>query len=769
MGGSLRKINFSIFKKRFSLNGHVLVLVFAAIIPFFAFSAVIMSWLVTKERTNNERLLGLAAKDLAISFDQEVNATVRTLQILTTSSSLGLRDFRRFHTHLVKALGTQASWVNVSLHDQDGKWLMSATRERNEPLDPDPETTGVELVLKTAKPAVSGIFPLPVDIKDKGKFGFAVLIPVIELGKTVFVLSATLGTETLQRLALQSVSSPEEIARGMIDSNGIIAARSLLPDKYVGKHVSPCFADFLKEKPEGSQVSMFDGIPVYTSVFRAPLSGWSAAVSIRQKSLEARANRAFHLITFFGVVLLIVSGIGAAFFSRQLAQMIRSAARGAAALARGESPSIPDSRIAEVEQLKDSLVSASELLQSRERLLSEHLNHSNKARAEAEKANRAKSEFLANMSHELRTPLGIVLGITDLVAKDIISPEEREKNLEIMRRNGERLLRLINDILDLEKFDAQKLTMENIEFSFPDLISEIITDFEKQVKDKGLELIVTNEGAVPRLVNSDPVRLRQVIDNLLANAIKFTEKGHIEVHIKAERNALEITVRDTGIGLSEEQQLNLFEPFTQGDSSHTRKYGGTGLGLALAKRIAQGMGGDVQLVESQLGLGSTFRTKLNLKAGRSSEAMGTAGSVEPARPVNLTGCKILLAEDSPDNAALFVMYLKHAGANVDVAENGLEAVNKVRSGSYDVVLMDIQMPVMDGHKATKELRKQGFTLPIVALTAHALNDQKEKAFDTGFTGYVTKPVQPSQLLKIIERHFGSGARTGSKGAESHLS
>ena len=744
-----------LIKKPFSLNGHVLALVFAAMIPTFAFSAVIMSWLVVKERANSERALQAAAQDLANSFDQEITSSIRTLQVLTTSTSLTRGDLVQFHRRLKTALATQPSWSSISLHDANLNWLLSTSRPYAADLGPSPESTSIEEVFRTGKPVVSQIVEVPPGENMNGKYAFAVRIPIMENGKTVYALSAMISASVLQKLMLQSVSSPAEVARGLIDPQGVIAARSTNPEKFVGRHVSPCFAEFLRDKMgKELQKSVFDGSPVYSAAFKAPISGWAAAVSIQMKTVEAQANRAFHLLTLIGIVLLIISGVAAAFFSRRLSNMIKAAAKAAAALARGESPVMFPSRVTEVEQLRESLCSTSDLLRSREKLLSEHLLHSNAARAEAEKANRAKSEFLANMSHELRTPLGIVLGITDLVAKDMITPEEREKNLEIMRRNGERLLRLINDILDLEKVEAQKLTMENIEFSFPDLISEIITDFQAVAKEKNLDLLVTSQGAVPRIVISDPVRLRQVVDNILANAIKFTENGTIEFNLKADGGAIEITVKDSGIGLTEEQQNCLFEPFTQGDSSHTRKYGGTGLGLALAKRIAQALGGDVNLIESVLGKGSTFMISLNLRLGKRNDVSNISGKVESTRPANLSGRNILLAEDSPDNAALFVMYLKHAGANVDVAENGLEAVNKVRTKNYDLVLMDIQMPVMDGFKATKELRKQGFKLPIIALTAHALNDQKEKAFDTGFTGYVTKPIQPNQLIQVVERHLG---------------
>lgn len=742
-------------KKPFSLNGHVLALVFAAMIPTFAFSAVIMSWLVVKERANSERALQQAAQDLALSFDQEITSSIRSLQILTTSTSLLKGDLPKFQRRLKMALSTQPNWSSISLSGPNMDLLLSTSEPYGKNLGPSPDPASLEEVFRTGKPVVSSVMEVAPSENKIGGHAFSVRIPVVINGRMQYALSAMISTSVLQKLMLQSVSSPAEVARGLIDPQGIIAARSALPEKFVGKHVSPCFGDFLRDKiGQELQKSVFDGNPVYSAGFRAPVSGWAAAVSIQMKTVEAQANRAFHLLTLIGIVLLIVSGVAAAFFSRRLSNMIKSAAKAAAALARGEAPNMAPSGVTEVEQLRESLCSTSDLLISRERLLSEHLIHSNSARAEAEKANRAKSEFLANMSHELRTPLGIVLGITDLVAKDMITPEEREKNLEIMRRNGERLLRLINDILDLEKVEAQKLTMENIEFSFPDLISEIITDFESAAKTKGLELIVTTQGAVPRIVISDPVRLRQVIDNLLSNAIKFTEKGSIEVNLKADGGAIEITVKDSGIGLTAEQQSCLFVPFTQGDSSHTRKYGGTGLGLALSKRIAQALGGDVTLIESIQNKGSVFKIDLKLRVGKRSDVASISGKIEPARPGSLVGRNILLAEDSPDNAALFVMYLKHAGANVDVAENGLEAVNKVRTKSYDLVLMDIQMPVMDGFKATKELRMQGFTLPIIALTAHALNDQKEKAFDTGFTGYVTKPIQPNQLLQVLERHLG---------------
>jgi PAS domain S-box-containing protein len=340
------------------------------------------------------------------------------------------------------------------------------------------------------------------------------------------------------------------------------------------------------------------------------------------------------------------------------------------------------------------------------------------ATREAEAANLSKSEFLANMSHEIRTPMNAILGFAEMLLNK--TPEEcgQAGCVQIIRRNALHLLEIINEILDLSKIEAQQMTVERISCDLPALLSEIVSLMRPRAVEKGLGFGVTFQGSIPRLIQTDPMRLRQILVNLLGNAMKFTQAGRIDLRIMDDDAGgpniiLRVEIIDTGIGMTPEQLQRLFQPFAQGDDSITRKFGGTGLGLAISQRLAKLLNGDVT-VASKLGTGSTFT--LTIDGGPSAGVEQLQGLTEATLPANLDhggksdihlSGRILLAEDGRDNQRLLRMQLSDAGAAVVIAENGQIAVDLATSQPFDLILMDMQMPVMDGYAATIELRRKG--------------------------------------------------------------
>ena len=384
----------------------------------------------------------------------------------------------------------------------------------------------------------------------------------------------------------------------------------------------------------------------------------------------------------------------------------------------------------------------------------------------AERANTSKTHFLANMSHEIRTPIGAILGFTDLMKNTINTVEENRNYMAIVERNSQQLLRLIDDILDLSKVEAGKMTIENIQFS----LAEMLSDFESLMKfkaaEKGIIFKFTVDTLFPDLICSDPVRLRQILTNVIGNAIKFTDKGHVELCIEFVNPILKFTVKDTGVGISKDQESRLFQPFTQADASTTRKFGGTGLGLVLSKRLAEALDGKLELLESQEGLGSTFLIEVkstllpNAKlvgADALNIVLGSSLSFHNDNQV-LQGLKVLLVEDSPDNQMLISMYLHKEGAQVKTASNGASGVELALTEMFDVVLMDIQMPILDGHEATKKLRQSKYSKPIIALTAHAMKEERAKCLESGFTEFLTKPIQKDLLIAVLSRYVSPTLR-----------
>ena len=383
------------------------------------------------------------------------------------------------------------------------------------------------------------------------------------------------------------------------------------------------------------------------------------------------------------------------------------------------------------------------------------------ARRKAESASQAKTQFLTNISHEIRTPLGIMLGFAELLAEANHTNEEREAYVQSILRNGQQLSRVINDVLDVSKVESNKLETEKTQFSLPEFMSDLLATLRSQAEEKGLEMIVTSEGPVPDRVFSDEVRLRQILLSLIGNAIKFTDMGLIELKVRTVSSPqthssmiLEFEVKDTGRGIPQEDVQKLFQPFTQGDNSTKRQFGGTGLGLYLSKRLSQALGGDLILKDTDENQGSTFvftidagpfQTDVKFYTERS--ATGVSSKFEKS----LKGLRILVVDDSPDNRLLVRRILEHAQAEIEEAENGLAGVEMAARRPFDLILMDIQMPIMDGYEAYRQLRASSFQKPIVALTAHALHSEREKCFSLGFDDHLSKPIDRKVLVESIAR------------------
>lgn len=384
------------------------------------------------------------------------------------------------------------------------------------------------------------------------------------------------------------------------------------------------------------------------------------------------------------------------------------------------------------------------------------------AKDAAERASRAKSEFVSRMSHELRTPLNAIIGFAELLDAEPLSPSHKNY-VNLINSSGKHLMELINAVLDHAKIESGNMTLERIAFDFHAAIDAVRTIVNERATAKGLDFVATIDAGLPRFVIGDPTRLRQILINLMVNAVKFTEQGSVELRVAPEDDRIIFSVRDTGIGMNETALSRLFKPFSQADDSVTRKYGGTGLGLMISKELIEAMGGSIE-VESASGVGTVFWFWLPLQAAdaRPDDEARPAPSVRQQDVAILVQGRVLLVDDNRVNQQLAGAMLDRLGLAYDFADNGAHALRRLASADYSLVLMDMEMPEMDGVTATREYRREeaekGRTrLPIIAMTANALQEDRERCFAAGMDGYISKPISLSALQDELRRIFGGAA------------
>jgi signal transduction histidine kinase/ActR/RegA family two-component response regulator len=372
-----------------------------------------------------------------------------------------------------------------------------------------------------------------------------------------------------------------------------------------------------------------------------------------------------------------------------------------------------------------------------------------RAKEDAEAASMAKTIFLRNVSHEIRTPLTVVLGMSDLIASRSVPKARVEELRERIAANGRALVTILDDLLDLAKIESTRINFELEPVQVSHLAGEVVESFEALAARKQVALVFESTGADDAHVLADPKRLRQILMNLIGNAVKFTEHGQIAVRVTESPGTRQVFVdiADTGIGMTPEQAHEVFEPFAQADATIARRYGGSGLGLAISKRFAQGMGGGLDVAATEPGRGTTFRLTLPATATATAAPPITSSTAREVAP--LSALRVLVVEDHEDVRATTTELLTRAGAVVSEAVDGQDAIDAVQAGAFDAILMDIRMPRLDGIEATRRLRASGQTMPIIALTADAVPEQQAECLAAGCNGYLAKPLDLDQLVTLL--------------------
>lgn len=366
-------------------------------------------------------------------------------------------------------------------------------------------------------------------------------------------------------------------------------------------------------------------------------------------------------------------------------------------------------------------------------------------------ARKAKNQFFASMSHELRTPLNAIIGFADLMLLPDQTPADTLEYIKRMKSNGLLLSNLIDDVLEISKIEAGKLTIENLDVNLHEIISEVGAIMRHKANEKGISFMMWATNLLPVSMTSDPTRLKQILTNIIGNAIKFTASGGVNVTLNIDDKKLRILVSDTGEGIAPEQASKIFMPFVQAELSVGRKFGGSGLGLNISMLLANALGGNVALLKSTIGKGSVFEITLPVVNAKYRILPLESPQIGSEKKIRLDGIKVLLAEDAPDNQFLMTKILNFSGAQVDVANDGEEAVEKAQKKIYDLILMDIQMPKLGGREATIKIREQGYKGPIIAQTAHAMGEEIELCLSAGCSAHIAKPIDRKKLIELISQ------------------
>jgi signal transduction histidine kinase/ActR/RegA family two-component response regulator len=579
------------------------------------------------------------------------------------------------------------------------------------------------------------------------------------------------GDEASARELLSALRAREAIAvAAVFDARG----RRIASYQHARRAIAPPDAP---GEPGLRRVGRYVEIVQTLELHGAPVGTLQLTADTRE--LDARIRQTLAI----GAIVLVSGGLLAWALGALLVRALSRPILGLAALARRVSETQDYSLRAvkhdddEVGVLVDSLNAMLERIE-RDTDLGRINEQLRAEKLRAERAVGARSQFLANMSHEIRTPMTAILGFVDLLGEPDHTPHEQQEWLRIIRTNGQHLLALINDILDLSRIESGNMPLEWLPCDPSELVDDVVQMLRGRAQAKGLEFGAERRGPLPSRMRADPTRLRQILINLASNAIKFTDRGHVRLRVwmRGARGssdlAIAFDVEDSGIGMTPEQSERVFQSFTQADDSMSRRYGGTGLGLAISRSLAELMGGELS-VHSEPGVGSTFR--LLLPTGPLDDVEWVehpaAERATPCAPADDAAARlearVLLAEDSPDNRRLIERLLGRAGVAVDGAEDGASAcalaLSALEAGvPYDVILMDMQMPRLSGYDATRALRREGYTGAILALTAHATEDAREQCLRAGCDDYVSKPIDRSQLLGRIRELVGKG-RTGPPG------
>jgi signal transduction histidine kinase/ActR/RegA family two-component response regulator/HPt (histidine-containing phosphotransfer) domain-containing protein len=669
---------------------------------------------------------------------------------LATSRALDEHNFTEFQRRSTEMLSLTGVGTNVVLSDRDGRQLVNTLRPLGEALPRHGNPAQLRRVFETGSTVVSdvylgGVAQRPVVSVD---------VPAARGGQVVFDVSIGLFPDDF-RAILDAQKLPPGWVAAVLDSQGVIVARTVQQDRFVGQKGSPTLLAHLLDASEGAAwTATLEGMPVYSAWSRSGITRWSVAIGIPRGALLGGLERDYLLLGAL-VALLLLGGMAYAWtLGAKITGSVRALEAPAMALGRGEPVMIPPLALPEAQDVGRSLTRAAALLAQRTEERDRAMQDLSVAKLHAEKADRAKSAFLTTMSHEIRTPLHNVVMLASMLCDESVDSRQRAR-LEDLRASAEHLMQLINDVLDLSLIETERFVLDQAEFALRDVLDAALATVSGPAVAKGLDLSL-DDAAVPAdvVLRGDALRLRQVLINLLGNAVKFTGQGAVTLRVEPLESdpselRLRFRVQDTGPGMDRADCARLFDALEASVPAPLRSSGGSGLGLAISARLVRAMGGAIE-GESMPGEGTIVTFELTFPRG----VAAPDSTPEPIPPGSMfVGSRVLVAEDNPLSRELMRQMLTARGCMVDLAEDGVAAVERARSTPYDLILMDLQMPRMDGLGATRAIRAlpEHAHTPILGVTSSAFADDRRRCLEAGMTEHVGKPVTPEILARVLAR------------------
>ena len=732
-----------------TIRSQLYALVWACALPAIIGFALLTDNFYERERTQIQQDTLITARALIQAVDRDLNTGITVALALANSPSLDSGDIAAFYEQASKVLRPEFPGFNFVLSDRDSVQLMNTVRPYGTLL-PDPGSAQrIAKVFETGKPVISDLFiggalkrPL-----------VAIHVPVLRGDKVLYVISTAYVPERLGQVLKEQRLPPDRVI-AILDSTGVVVARTHEAARFVGQKGSPSLLAKLPFKLEDAiEAVTLEGIPVYSMFSRSEASNWAVVIGVPRSVVLSEMLASIKWICAL-LLGLLAAGFGVAWhFARSIARSVSALSSAVVRLAGKGGMPAPPQRLS-FREADDAIVTLraveAELQRYRhhlENLIEQRTLQLQSAVKQAQTANAAKDVFVANMSHELRTPMNAVLGMAHLLGTTGLSPEQG-RYLEMIRASGQSLLGILNDILDFSKMQAGKVEMHPVRFNLDEVLHALATIMSVSAGDKDLELCIGVEPDVPRALVGDALRLQQVLVNLTGNAIKFTESGEVSVRVElvaSQPLILGFVVRDTGIGMSEEQLARLFSPFTQADLSTTRRFGGTGLGLTISKGLVELLGGAIE-ARSTPGAGSEFRFTLPMMIGD----QAPAPAVRPAH----AGLHLLVVDDNHTSRSFICKTIEAWNWGCDSVASGPEALERLRGGAvYDVVLVDWHMPGMDGVETIKAIHSQmaDASVPVVCMVnAYGRGKLMEDMEEVSTSGYLTKPVTSSSLFDAVQ-------------------